>query len=100
MPQPRTPRTLLAIPASPALLGMARTGLPEPVLASSQGPVTPASDTAPLADEGSGPLFAGQGDGIARADQVRARRHHQDGRVTDPALEPAVLASEFCPRTL
>ena len=46
MPQPRTPRTLLAIPMSLALLGMAQTGLLGRTLVASQGPVTPASDTA------------------------------------------------------
>lgn len=68
------------------LLGMARTGLLEPVLAASQGPVTPASDTALarlvtrggapaaalLAAEGPNARFANAGDGIARADPFRA----------------------------
>lgn len=99
MPQPRTPRTLLAIPVSLALLGMAQTGLLEPVLASSQGPVTPASDTALarlvtrggapaaalLADEGSDSRFASAGDGIARADHFRA------GSITKTFVATVVL---------
>ncbi|MFF0188887.1 serine hydrolase domain-containing protein [Streptomyces sp. NPDC005244] len=99
MPQPRTPRTLLAIPASLALLGMAQTGLLEPVLASSQSPVTPSSDTALarlvtrggapaaalLADEGSDSRLASAGDGIARADHFRA------GSITKTFVATVVL---------
>jgi D-alanyl-D-alanine carboxypeptidase len=78
MPPRRTLRTLLAIPASVALLGLAPTG--------SQAPEPPASDTvlallvtrgkapaaALLAREESGARFARAGDGIARADHFRA----------------------------
>ncbi|MGW6255777.1 hypothetical protein [Streptomyces sp. NPDC055085] len=99
MPQPRTPRTLLAIPVPPALLGMARTGLPEPVLAASQGPATPASDTG-----GTVPLTPLQSVRIMRSAATLGGRpvltfRVNTGGVTDPALEPAVLAPEFCPRT-
>ncbi|MET9893991.1 serine hydrolase domain-containing protein [Streptomyces sp. NPDC006465] len=86
MPQPRTPRTLLAIPVSLALLGMAQTGLPGRTLTSSQGPVTAASDTALtslvtrggapaaalLVDEESAPRFTDAGNGISRSDHFRA----------------------------
>ncbi|MER5470534.1 serine hydrolase domain-containing protein [Streptomyces sp. NPDC002935] len=99
MPQPRTPRTLLAIPMSLALLGMAQTGLLGRTLVASQGPVTPASDTALallvtrggapaaalLADEESGPRFASTGNEIARSDHFRA------GSITKTFIATVVL---------
>ncbi|MGW3663666.1 serine hydrolase domain-containing protein [Streptomyces sp. NPDC005141] len=99
MPQPWTARTLLAIPVSLALLGMAQTGLLGRTLVSSQGTVTPASDTALtllvtrggapaaalLADEESGPRFASAGSGISRSDHFRA------GSITKTFIATVVL---------
>ncbi|WP_406374080.1 beta-lactamase family protein [Streptomyces sp. NBC_00647] len=99
MPQPRTPRTLLAIPVSLALLGMAQTGLPGRTPTSSQGPVTAASDTALtslvtrggapaaalLADEESGPRFTDAGNGMSRSDHFRA------GSITKTFIATVVL---------
>jgi len=91
MPLPRTLRTLLAIPLSLALLGLAPTG--------SQAPSQPASDAtlalfvtrgkapaaALLALEESGSRFARAGNGIARADHFRA------GSITKTFIATVVL---------
>lgn len=91
MPPRRTPRTLLAIPVSLALLGLAPAG--------SQAPTSPASDAALallvtrgkapaaalLAREESGSRFARTGPGIARSDHFRA------GSITKTFLATVVL---------
>ena len=91
MPLPRTLRTLLAIPLSLTLLGLAPTG--------SQAPAPPASDAtlallvtrgkapaaALLAREESGSRFARAGHGIARADHFRA------GSITKTFIATVVL---------
>ncbi|MEU9207460.1 serine hydrolase domain-containing protein [Streptomyces sp. NPDC048415] len=91
MPPRRTPRTLLAIPVSLALLGLAPAG--------SQAPTSPASNAALallvtrgkapaaalLAREESGSRFARTGPGIARSDHFRA------GSITKTFLATVVL---------
>ncbi|WP_369233813.1 serine hydrolase domain-containing protein [Streptomyces sp. R21] len=91
MPLPRTLRTLLAIPLSLALLGLAPAG--------SQAPAPPTSDAtlallvtrgkapaaALLAREESGSRFARAGHGIARADHFRA------GSITKTFIATVVL---------
>ncbi|MFI6487577.1 serine hydrolase domain-containing protein [Streptomyces sp. NPDC050564] len=99
MPAPRKPRTLLSIPLSLALLGLAQTGLLGLTPAASQGPATPASDAALallvtrgkapaaalLAREETGSRFAGAGAGISRSDHFRA------GSITKTFIATVVL---------
>jgi len=110
MPPPRTPRTLLAIPVSLALLGLAPSGLlvltpsslPSPVSATptaSPALTSPAADAAlarlvtrgkapaaaMLARDDSGSRFARAGSGIARSDHFRA------GSITKTFIATVVL---------
>lgn len=99
MPAPRTPRTLLPISLSLALLGLAQAGVLGLTPAASQGPATPASNTALallvtrgkapaaalLAREETGSRFAGAGAGISRSDHFRA------GSITKTFIATVVL---------
>ncbi|MFE2303743.1 serine hydrolase domain-containing protein [Streptomyces sp. NPDC059445] len=99
MPAPRTPRTLVAIPLSLALLVAVGADLPGQTPAAARTAVTRASDAALarlvtrggapaaalLADDVTGSRFASDGNGIARSDHFRA------GSITKSFIATVVL---------